>query len=124
MHRYTLCAAALLAASAASDAADSDSHYLIRGIGQSSCNSYNKARAADSDSYSHYINGYLTAYNAFAPDTYDITPGMDADAIIAWMDSYCADKQTSSFADAMSHLVEEMHEKREKTSPGGGARWP
>lgn len=124
MYARSLLTAALLASPMLTKAADSDSRYLIWGLGQNSCNNYNQARAAGDDSYKHYISGYLTAYNAFVPDTYSITPGMDLSAITAWLDSYCADSQMASFADALHHLAEQMREKRERNSPDGGARWP
>jgi hypothetical protein len=115
----------LLAAATMADAADIENHYVILGLGQNSCNSYNQARAAgDFDHYKGYITGYITAYNAFVPETYNIVADMDTNAVIAWMDAHCADSQTMSFADAMHALVDEMYEKRQKSSPANGARWP
>jgi len=115
----------LLMPASIANAADIEDHYVIWGLGQNSCNSYNQARAAgDFEHYKGYVTGYLTAYNAFMPETYNIVPEMDTNAVIAWLDAHCADSQTMSFADAMHALVDEMHEKRQKASPANGARWP
>lgn len=124
MPRHHLLALATIAMTASTYAADGEGHYLIWGHGHSSCNSYNQARGGDDKTYKQYIAGYITAYNTFVPETYSITPAMDMDAITAWLDDYCADKETTGLADALRHLAEEMLDKREKTSPAGGARWP
>ncbi len=118
-------ALSLLVAVTIADAADIEDHYVIWGLGQNSCNSYNRARAAgDFEHYKGYMTGYITAFNAFMPETYNIVADMDTNAVIAWMDAHCADSQTMSFADAMHALVDEMYEKRQKSSPANGARWP
>lgn len=125
MRLKILLALTLFMPASISSAADIEDHYAIWGLGQKSCHSYNQARAAgDFEHYKEYVAGYLTAYNAFVPETYNIVPDMDTNAIIAWLDAHCADSQTMSFADAMHALVDEMHGKRQKTSPADGARWP
>ncbi len=120
-----LLALTLLMPASISKAADIEDHYVIWGLGQNSCYSYNQARAADNfEHYKGYVTGYITAYNAFMPETYNIVPDMETNAVIAWLDAHCADSQTMSFADAMHALVDEMHEKRQKASPANDARWP
>ena len=106
-------------------AADEESRYLIWGLGQSSCNKYNQARAAlKIEDYKTYVAGYLTAYNAFMPETYNITPAMDMDAVMGWLAGHCDDHRTANIAEAMHQFSEEMYEKREKAAQGEGARWP
>jgi len=106
-------------------AADADNQYAIWGPGESSCNAYNQARAADdAGKFKSYTMGYLTAYNTFVPDTYSITHSMDIDAVIAWLDGYCQKNQIETFESALHQLIEEMKEQRQKTSPANAARWP
>ena len=108
-----------------SRAADEDSHYVIWGLGQKSCHSYSEARSAGkADDYRNYVTGYLTAYNAFAADTYNIAPNMDSDAVLAWLDGHCDESKTTNLAEAMHQFVTEQNDAREKAAPGSGARWP
>ena len=117
--------AILLMVATTTQAADEDSRYVVWGMGQDSCNSYNLARAGNqSDEYWNYVAGYLTAYNAFAPDTYDIAGGKNREAMLSWLDDHCADKQVGSISDAMHQFIEAHIETRLRTVPGEGARWP
>jgi hypothetical protein len=116
---------ALLLASLTSQAADEDSSYVIWGVGQKSCNSYSQARAAAKfDEFKGFATGYLTAYNAFMPETYNIAPGKNIEAVLSWLDEHCSGSKTSHFADALHRFIDESHEGREQAAPGSGARWP
>lgn len=115
----------LLLANLSAIAADEDSSYVIWGIGQKSCNSYSQARGTASyDEFREFTAGYLTAYNAFMPETYNIAPGKDIEAVLAWLDDHCADSKTNHIADALHRFIEESHDGRETAAPGSGARWP
>jgi hypothetical protein len=115
----------LLLAAPLARAADEDSNYVIWGVGKKSCNSYSQARSqGKADEFRSYVAGYLTAYNAFMPETYNIAPGQQTDGVLAWLDDHCADSKTSYVADALHRFIEESHEAREKAAPGSGARWP
>jgi len=115
----------LLAASASATGADSESRYLIWGAGKASCHRYNEARAAnDFRHFKEYALGYLTAYNAYVPETYSVTRDMNSEAIVAWLDDFCRTHQIEGFAGALQQFVEEMKATREQHAPTSGGRWP
>ncbi|HTT08452.1 MAG TPA: hypothetical protein VMH34_06640 [Gammaproteobacteria bacterium] len=108
-------------------AADSKEAYAVWGDGNLSCHNYNKARAAtgpELEKIKSYVTGYLTAYNAFTPDTYDIAGGAKIDTVISSLDDYCDIKQVESLESALHHFVQEHVEKRAKISPRERPRWP
>jgi len=108
-------------------AADSEEAYAVWGDGNLSCHKYNKARAASGpelEKIKSYVTGYLTAYNAFTPDTYDIAGGTKIDEIIGSLDDYCDTKQVESLESALHHYVQGHVEKRARTSPRQRPRWP
>ena len=108
-------------------AADSEEAYAVWGDGKLSCHNYNKARAGagpELEKIKSYVTGYLTAYNAFTPDTYDIAGDLKIDAVINSLDNYCDTKQIESLESAMHHFVQEHIEKRAKASPRQQPRWP
>ena len=108
-------------------AADSQEAYAVWGEGNLSCNNYNKARAAagpDFEKIKSYAAGYLTAYNAYTADTYDIAGGIKIDEVVSSLDNYCDTKLVESLESALHHFVEEHVEKRAKTSPRQRPRWP
>lgn len=107
--------------------ADSQEAYAVWGNGSLSCHNYNKARASagpELENIKSYAAGYLTAYNAFTPDTYDIAGGYKIDTVISSLDNYCDTKQVESLESALHHFVQEHIEKRAKISPRQQPRWP
>lgn len=96
--RTTIVAAALMAALLAPGSrpgvtADGANQYKLRGLGALSCARYLADRQGDSkaaEAYAHWFTGYLTAYNYFQPQTFDIAPNHDAKSLLTYLDLYCA----------------------------------
>jgi len=83
--------------------------YEVLGVGTLSCEVWTKDRT-DRSSESHFINGawvqgYLTAVNVFGDGPSHIAKGTDADGIMAWIDSYCAQHPAESLTVAAKALV-------------------
>lgn len=115
-------AAALLLTGVAS-AADKAGNYAIWGMGNQSCNAYNKARADDdADTFKFYVMGYLTAYNVHQGETYSISSAQPMPDILVWFDEYCDSHAIDSFENALKIFVHEHYEKRMKTIPNKYAR--
>ena len=73
------------------------------GKGQKSCFRYLKERAGGMDqAYREYVMGYLTAYNAVAPETYSISRDMNLDQIMTWLDDYCDANQVTGLEQSCS----------------------
>lgn len=123
--RSGIALATLLMASMSCAAADADNKYAVWGEGQTSCHSYNQARAADDiGHFKPFITGYITAYNAFVPDTYNVTGNAGIDEVIGRLDGYCQEKQTDGFEAALHHVIDDMKDQRTKKNPARAGRWP
>ena len=97
--------------------------YAIWGKGRKSCFHYLQDRkAAQDDSYKQHIMGYLTAYNAIAPETYSITGNMKLDEVMVWMDDYCESQQMQSVDHALLEFIDDKYKTRQRALPGAGGR--
>jgi hypothetical protein len=115
--------AILSALCSAANAADRDGNYAVWGPGARSCHSYNQSSAeAERAPYRNYVMGYLTAYNAVSTDTYAISAGMDLDAVMTWLDDYCAEKAMHSFEQALIGFTSDHAANRYQQPPGRGSR--
>ena len=104
-------------------AADDSGNFAIWGAGKKSCFSYEKARNGEDDSYyRNYIMGYLTSYNAQAPDTFRISGHKNMSDILAWMDDYCSEKQVHGFDQALINFILEHYPNRLKKPPTSPTR--
>jgi len=96
---------------------DAQGNHAVWGIGQTSCHGYNRARAASGfGEHKAYLMGYLTAYNTFTPNTYNVAGSKDLNGILAWLDEYCKKNAIDSFERALSQMVATFHETRSATA--------
>lgn len=100
-------------------AADAQNRYKLRGLGALECSKYLEDRRTDlkgSQSYADWFTGYLTAYNYMTADTYDIAPNHDANALLTYLDLYCAKNQKTKIGLAVAQFVKAVHDKRQTTA--------
>ena len=89
------------------------------GKGQKSCFRYLKERAGGMDqAYREYVMGYLTAYNAVAPETYSISRDMNLDQIMTWLDDYCDANQVTGLEQSLLQFINNHYEQRYRMPPG------
>ena len=99
-------------------AADQSGNYAIWGKGQKSCFRYLKERAGGMDqAYREYVMGYLTAYNAVAPETYSISRDMNLDQIMTWLDDYCDANQVNGLEQSLLQFINNHYEQRYRMPP-------
>lgn len=104
-------------------AVDRSGNYAIWGKGQKSCFRYLEERSKGEDlAYREYLMGYLTAYNAAAPETYSISRDMNLDEILAWLDNYCDPNQMHSLEQSLLEFITSHYEQRYRTPPGRRGR--
>jgi len=60
-----------------------------------------------------WIGGYVSAYNTWMPDTYDILAHAGIDGVTVWMTNYCNAHPLESLSKAMEKLVAEQQPKRD-----------
>lgn len=118
-----LYAVSVFALSTTLHAADDEGNYAIWGMGNSSCHSYNEARAKDdADGFRYFVMGYLTAYNVHQNETYSISAAQPMPEIMAWFDDFCSDNAIHSFESALKNYVSESYEDRMKAPPNAFSR--
>ena len=98
---------------------DSNNRYVTRGIGGRSCEEYNQTweNLSSRSRFWNWVSGYVTAYNRWTPNTYDIMGKRDIDSLRGWLDNYCKENPHKSFDDAVGALMSELHPKRLKEEP-------
>ena len=110
-------AAALLSLTAQpGHAIDSNNKYKLRGLGAYTCAKYLEERRTDlrgTSRYADWLTGYLTAYNFFQPQTFDIAPNHDANGLLTYLDLYCAKNQKQLIGQAASAFVKAVYDKRQ-----------
>ncbi len=106
-------------------AADDQGNYAIWGVGGRSCNHFalSAQKEAETNSFRDYLMGYLTAFNAFTPDTYDATGGETLEESLAWLLSYCAEHKMDSFERALGQMLLAQHEQRSRVPAGHSRGW-
>jgi hypothetical protein len=89
--------------------------YEVLGVGTISCEVWTKNRADKSNDRNFingaWIQGYLTAVNVFGDGPSHLAKGTDAEAIMTWIDNYCAQHPGDSLTVAAKALVNELTEK-------------
>ena len=89
-------------------AADRNGDYVVKGAGYESCGSFLaslKARDAKQIAFRGWINGYLTAYDLMAPNTYDVAPLHGIDGLVLLVSRLCEQqKPETKFAVVVGSL--------------------
>lgn len=63
----------------------------------------------DENRYSNWLAGYLTAYDAWVPATYDIRGREKMLGTMVWLEDYCKVHPRDKFTEAMERLIAELH---------------
>lgn len=110
-------------------AADQDGYYRPYSmVGKNSdyttCKGYmvarNSARKGHFDAqnqFNQWLDGYLTAYDAYNPGTFDIAYGKDLASLDLWLEHYCEKHPGELFSDAVDTLMFELFPTRAQTNP-------
>ncbi len=113
--RATLAAALLLLAPWPADAADTNGRFAIKGAGLGDCADFLAQRELQSTDfylYAGWIDGYLTAYNRFRSDTYDVAPWQTTELLAGLVAGYCKRHPTENFAGVVDKLLTKLHRER------------
>ena len=118
MMRRPLAAYALvLAATYASPvwAAQADGAFAVDGIGIWTCQRFIDEKAKNSNYYfmfGGWIDGYLTAINAYSSDTYDLTSWETTDLLLALIERNCKERLDEPFIAMVRGLANKLKETR------------
>ena len=66
--------------------------------------------------FNAWLNGYITAYNTYVVDTFNIMGGRDSASLNYWLAMYCKKNPRSAFDTAVEKLMADLapHRIREK----------
>ena len=67
--------------------------------------------------YNAWLNGYISAYNAYVDDTYNIIGGRDSASLNYWLANYCKKNAQGSFDTAVENLMTELKPQRIREKP-------
>jgi len=100
-------------------AADADGYY--RTTGAPSCAQFidgqRSGKSVEALQNLSWIAGYVSAYNASVPATYDILGNAGIDGAALWMSNYCSVHPLEDIARGMETLVREQRPKRDVKRP-------
>ena len=72
--------------------------------------------------FNQWLDGFLTAYDLYKPDTVDIAYGKDLEYLDGWLDKYCKFHPKDFFHEAVQMLTLELYDTRAKTKPTNPAK--
>ncbi|MEM8799830.1 MAG: peptidoglycan-binding protein [Pseudomonadota bacterium] len=103
------------------NAADLDGNYSVEGVGQISCQTFTKSRqnaSTDQSASNEYglflgfITGYVSAYNRFVDDTFDLTPWQGLELFARAALQFCSKNPEQNFFVAVSSVTSSLVDQR------------
>ena len=67
--------------------------------------------------FNQWLDGFLTAYDMYTPDTFDIGYGEDLNSLDGWLENYCAKHPDDFFNTAVESLIFELYPNRATARP-------
>ena len=98
--------------------------YAKLGVGNLECGLWTQARQSG-DVFAvwwktlilGWVQGFLTAYNVYGPQMFDVSKGVGADAVAEWTDNYCVQHPHDNIAGAATALIMELNKPKKKQPP-------
>ncbi len=112
MNIWKLIAASTLGCSLLVSAADSNGHFAAKGAARQDCQDYSQSAAAKNTDfllYSGWVEGYISAYNQFAPDNYDLLPWQTTELFMLLLARHCEAHPDAKFFDAANSLIKAFY---------------
>lgn len=94
--------------------------FATQGVGRLSCERFLREREAGSKLYWNiggWIDGFLSGYNAYVPDTFDITayaPLDSADSFVVLLARHCRNNERDPIAHVVKSIADQLHPIRLK----------
>ncbi len=113
-----LLVAALMAA-APVHAADGSGRFAVKGAGVASCGNFVDLRAEKSKTifvFVGWLQGYLSAFNQFTGDTYDVVSWERTEILLRAIERYCEKNRDRKFYAAVAGLANSLMPDRLKTA--------
>jgi hypothetical protein len=94
--------------------------FAVQGVGLVSCERFLQERQGNTKLYWNiggWIDGFLTGYNAYVPETYDISayaPRQSADSFTILLARYCQNNKMSLIGPVIKSIADQLHPIRLK----------
>lgn len=114
IRRFILCLGLVMAATAA-QAAGTGGKFSVKGAGLVECRQYTTAREQNSPlvySMLGWLDGYVSAFNEFTPDTFDVAAWESTDLFSRILDKHCRENPSDRFFAVVRSLVAQISAKR------------
>jgi hypothetical protein len=112
-----LLAPGVLAGPSAATAADAKGNYALRGIGGETCQALMAELQQDQQApieTAFWLLGYMTAINHYRPDTYDVSPVLDASGMLTMLAGLCREHPEALAETAANDLLRRLAAARVK----------
>ena len=89
-------------------AADGEGKFAAKGAGRKSCEAFNQAYQSKSNEYYLYggwIEGYVSAFNSFQKETYDITPWQTTELMMFFISKHCEKQPETRILTAVNTML-------------------
>lgn len=96
----------------------------VFGQGAIPCKKFLKASKSKKNEYVIWIQGYITAYNAIAPDVSNILEGRSFFWVLEQLERLCKTMPEDYFNEAAVHLVGELHPQGIRIAPPSDKKGP
>lgn len=87
----------------------------VLGQGNVACSAWVDRRAgaaAEADTMTAWVLGYLTAFNQYASDPQaDVSGGQEPEELTGWLDAYCRENPDANLYAASAALVEDLRKE-------------
>ena len=96
-------------------ASDAEQSYAIKGAGAVSCERYVTALKEKSNEYiafSGWIDGYVTSFNQFKPETFDMVPWQSTLLLTQALGRYCKTNLETRFFNALTIMLQTLDKNR------------
>lgn len=119
--RFLFCALVLLIGGDSNRAlaADKSGRFALKGVAYSSCKDFGDARNRRDvgfGKYAGWLEGYISGYNRFVPDTINIAPWQSTDTLLGLIAVLCKENPNSPYVSTVDKLLAELHPHRLKHS--------
>lgn len=104
-----------------SHAADGEGKFAAKGAARKSCSQFLESaqdKSSDYLLYGGWVEGYISGYNQFQPENYDITPWQTTELLMILLRQHCSANPQVRFLDATNSLIKAFFPIRlEQESP-------
>jgi hypothetical protein len=113
--KHSAAASCLLLAMGAASAADSNSQFALKGAGFLPCQVFVQEREKQTNIYymiGGWVEGYLSAHNRYAEDTYDIASFETLELLLSVLHNHCQSNPNDRLYTVVNSMVQQLHPDR------------